>query len=345
MGAQKLTFKPKVVVKRLLAALPARARDVIESRYGLGDKAERMTLEAIGKTYKITRERVRQIENYAFGVIRKSDIYKKEKAAFDELEKLIDALGGVVHEEDFLKYMSDDEGTQNQVNFLLVLGDPFKKRKEDPEFHHRWYVSEDIIGKVEASIKKLYENLSDDDLIPEAEMVSNFLDTVKDCSEKYKNDEVAKRWLSLSKKVGRNPLGEWGISKSSNVRAKGMRDYAYLAIRRHGSPMHFTEVAKAIQKLFDRTAHVATCHNELIKDPRFVLVGRGLYALKEWGYSTGVVKDVIKEILRQNGPLTKDEIVEKVLKERYVKENTIVVNLQNQSVFKKGKDGKYSLIG
>jgi hypothetical protein len=47
-----------------------------------------------------------------------------------------------------------------------------------------------------------------------------------------------------------------------------------------------------------------------------------LYALTEWGYSTGVVRDVIKEIIKKFGPLTKEEIIEKVLKERYVKENT-----------------------
>lgn len=344
MASIKVNFKPKAVVKRLLSALPERARDVVESRYGLGERAERMTLESIGKTYKITRERVRQIENYAFGVIRKSDVYKKEKATFDELEKLIDSLGGVVHEDDFLRYVSDDESVQNHIHFLLVLGDPFKKRKEDLDFHHRWYVSEEVVSKVENSLKKLYENLADDDLVPESEMIGVFLETVKDVSEKYKNEEIAKRWLSLSKHVGRNPLGEWGVARSPNVKAKGMRDYAYLAIRRHGSPMHFTEVAKAIQKLFDRTAHVATCHNELIKDPRFVLVGRGLYALKEWGYSQGVVRDVIREILKRNGPLTKDEIIEKVLKERYVKENTILVNLQNQDFFKKGRDGKYSIV-
>jgi hypothetical protein len=343
MAQVKLTFKPKAVVKRLLSVLPERARDVLESRYGLRDKAERMTLESIGKTYKITRERVRQIENYAFGVIRKSDAYKKEKASFDELEKHIDSLGGIVHEDDFLCSVSEDESLQNHIHFLLVLGDPFKKRKEDPEFHHRWYVSEEVAQKVESAIRKLYESIADEDLVPESEIISTFLDNVKEMSEKYKNEEVAKRWLTLSKKVGRNPLGEWGVSHSSNIKAKGMRDFAYLAIRRHGSPMHFTEVAKAIQKLFDRTAHVATCHNELIKDPRFVLVGRGLYALKEWGYSQGVVKDVIKDILKRSGPLTKDEIIDKVLKERYVKENTIVVNLQNHNLFKKGRDGKYAL--
>ena len=122
-----------------------------------------------------------------------------------------------------------------------------------------------------------------------------------------------------------------------------MRDYAYLVIRRHGSPIHFREVAKLITELFNKKAHVATTHNELIKDPRFVLVGRGLYALSEWGYMSGVVRDVIKNIVDKNGPLTKDEIVKKVLKERYVKENTIMVNLQNPKFFKKSKDGKYSI--
>ena len=108
--------------------------------------------------------------------------------------------------------------------------------------------------------------------------------------------------------------------------------------------MHFTEVAKGIEKLFGRETHPATTHNELIKDGRFVLVGRGMYALKEWGYVQGVVRDVIRNILRENGPLTKDQIIEKVLKERHVKPGTVVVNLQNQKYFKRGKDGKFVLV-
>ncbi|TSC67891.1 MAG: hypothetical protein G01um101472_278 [Parcubacteria group bacterium Gr01-1014_72] len=115
-------------------------------------------------------------------------------------------------------------------------------------------------------------------------------------------------------------------------------------LRKHGSPIHFREVAKSIEKLFGKKAHVATTHNELIKDPRFVLVGRGLYALSEWGYMSGVVRDVIRQILEKNGPLKKDEVVNKVLKERYVKENTILVNLNNPKFFKKDKEGRYMAI-
>ena len=107
--------------------------------------------------------------------------------------------------------------------------------------------------------------------------------------------------------------------------------------------MHFTEVAKEIEKLFGKKAHTATCHNELIKDSRFVLVGRGLYALSNWGYAGGVVRDVVRDVLRKNGALTKQEIIDKVLKERYVKPNTILVNLQNPKYFKKDKSGRYQL--
>jgi len=337
-----LTFKPKQVTKKLLSILPERSREVLVSRYGLGADAEKMTLEAIGKLYRITRERVRQIENYALSAIRKSDEYKKERSSFEELEKLIESLGGVVVEADLLGSVAKDESTQNHLHFLLVVGESFKKLKEDEEFKHRWYVDDVLAEKVHGALRKFYKSLSDNDLIPESEVVSKFLDHVKDMSAEARDDEVAKRWLSVSKQIGKNPLGEWGLTSSPNINIKGMRDCAFLVIRRHGSPIHFREVAKSIEKLFGKKAHVATTHNELIKDPRFVLVGRGLYALAEWGYLSGVVKDVIRKIIEKNGPLTKDKIIEKVLKERYVKENTILVNLQNPKYFKKDKEGKYS---
>jgi DNA-binding winged helix-turn-helix (wHTH) protein len=339
-----ITFKPKQVTKHLLSVLPERARDVMMSRYGLGKSLERMTLEAIGKKYNITRERVRQIENHAIATIRKSKEYQKEKKAFDELEVIIHDLGGVITEEDLLHHISKDKSTHNHLMLLLILGESFKKRKEDEHFKHRWYIDEELSDKVHDSLHKLYNNLSDDDLISEQDIISAFLEHVKEVSDEYKKDEILKRWLALSKAVSKNPLGEWGKAESPNVNAKGMRDYAFLVIRKHGSPIHFTEVAKQIEKLFKRKAHVATTHNELIKDPRFVLVGRGLYALSEWGYISGVVKDVIKKVLEQHGPLTKDKIIEKVLKERYVKENTIMVNLQNPKYFRKDKEGRYSLV-
>lgn len=339
-----ISIKPKQVTKRLLVVLPERARNVVTNRYGLGGSSNRMTLEAIGTLYGITRERVRQIENHALQIIRKSDTFTKETTAFRELRDYIETLGSIVTEEDLLKEISDDVSTQNHIYLLLVLGDEFTKQKEDAEFKHRWYSDGKKAEIIHQVLRKVYKGLSEDDLIQESEMIVSFLNQLKGIDESKKTAEIAKRWLGLSKKIGCNSLGEWGIITSPNIRVKGMRDLAYLSIRRHGSPMHFTEVARAITQLFGKKAHVATCHNELIKDDRFVLVGRGLYALAEWGYAGGVVRDVIREILKKHGQLTRKEIIDKVLKERYVKENTVVVNLENESYFKKDRSGKYSVV-
>lgn len=340
---KKIMFKPKQVTKQLLGTLPERARDVLAARYGLGKNLEKMTLEAIGDRYGITRERVRQIEGAALSSIRKSDVFETEQEVFVELANVVDSLGGLLVEEELLGTVSKDANTQNHVHFLLVLGDAFKKRKEDVEFKRRWYTDEEHAASVHQALKNLYASLSDDDLVSESKLIDAFLDELKNINQQYRSEEIARRWLSLSKVIGKNPLGEWGVAHSPNVRAKGMRDYAYLAIKRHGSPMHFSEVAKAITELFNRKAHVATCHNELIKDERFVLVGRGLYALAEWGYSKGVVKDVISDILKKHGPLSREEIIEKVRNERYVKDNTILVNLQDSGFFKRDQGGRYML--
>ncbi len=340
-----ITFKPKDVTKRLLSVLSERAQDVVTKRYGLGKNSTCLTLEAIGTEYGITRERVRQIENFSLNSIKKSDLYKTADLAVDELRSIMDSHGGIVHEDEFLNAISSDKSIQNHIHFLLVLGDAFTKLKEDDEFHHRWTTNVKVADQIHNSLRKVAKVITDNDLIGETELVNRLLKEVKDIADKaaLDNEVLAEKWLQISKLISRNPLGEWGLTKSPNVKMRGIRDYAYLVLRQHGSPMHFEEVAKGIEKLFGKKAHPATCHNELIKDSRFVLVGRGLYALSEWGYSRGVVLDVIKSILKKDGPLSRDEVVTRVLKERHVKENTILVNLQNTSYFKKDTAGRYSL--
>ena len=339
-----ITFKPKQVVKKLLSVLPDRACDVLEKRYGLGKSPETFTLEAIGQSYGITRERVRQIENYGVNSIQKSTVYKELTDVFAELQNALHELGAVVSEQDLLDELAKDPSLRNHIYFLLVVGDPFKRSKEDESFVHRWYVEKKVSEVVERSLKNIFDSLGEDDLVAEDEILARLKEELKELEERYRDEKILKRWLSISKQIGKNPLGEWGRSASPNVRAKGIRDYAYLAVKRHGSPMHFKEVAESIKNLFSKKAHVATTHNELIKDKRFVLVGRGLYALSEWGYSAGVVKDVLRDILERYGPLTREEIVDKVKKERYVKDNTIIVNLQDTALFKKLPDGNYMLV-
>ena len=339
-----ISFKPKQITKKITSHLKDRTRDVIMNRFGLTADVRKKTLEEIGKKYNITRERVRQIEDAAISLIKKSTAYKEEQKTFEELKDVVHSLGSIVAEYDLLSHISKDKNIQNHIQFYLELGDFFKKHREDDHFKTRWSVDDEMAVKVHDSLKKLYADLSDEDIILESEMIKKFFKQMGVLAERYRNDEIAKRWLSISKTISKNSLGEWGKTSSPNINTRGVKDYAFLVMRRHGSPMHFREVADAITRIFGRKTHYATCHNELIKDPRFVLVGRGLYALAELGYKTGVAREVIRDILKKEGPLSKDDVVAKVMKERYLKKNTILVNLVNPKYFKKNKSGLYTLV-
>ena len=345
MDTIKITFKPKQVSTRLVKVIDNdRARDVLMRRYGLTDTGDIETLESVGQSYGITRERVRQIENHALKSIQKSRDYQALADAFAELAQTINQLGGIAPQDELLKYLSTKPAEQNDILFLLHVGDAFNKKKEGGDFVHHWFLDNAQAKTIRDATQTLYGTLADTVVLPEEEIISRYKSELRKAQIAQDNAETPLRWLSLSKKIARNPLGEWGRASSPSVRVKGMRDFAYLTLKRHGSPMHFSEVAQQVEELFGRKAHVATTHNELIKDPRFVLVGRGLYALAEWGYSKGVVKDVIRDVLKEHGPLTKKEIIDRVKRERYVKDNTIAVNLQDTDTFAHQKDGRYILI-
>jgi len=338
----KLSFKPQNSSKKLLKGLKDRDRYVLESRFGLSE-VKKKTLESIGQEYDITRERVRQIQDAALKAIRKSDSYDEAKEIFSEIESTIHAMGSIVQEDHYLDTMNEDELVQNHIHFHLVVGDSFKKHKEDKKFNSRWTVDGKLSEKVHSALEKLHNHVTEEELLSEEQMVLKFLDRLDGVEDGYVDDEIAQQFLKLSKLVDKNPLGDWGLSSSQNISVRGIRDYAYLIMKKNGSPMHFREVAGLITDTFDKKAHPATTHNELIKDDRFVLVGRGMYGLKEWGYRSGVVKDVIRDLIFERGPLSKEEIIEAVLKERYLKENTILVNLSNKDYFNRDEEGRYIL--
>jgi DNA-directed RNA polymerase delta subunit len=136
--------------------------------------------------------------------------------------------------------------------------------------------------------------------------------------------------------IKKNPFGKWGISHWKEINPKGTREKVYLVLKEKKEPLHFTQIAELIDKykLSKKRAHPQTVHNELIKDEKFILIGRGTYALREWGYFSGTVREVLKSILSQSRkPLTKEEILTQVTKMRKVKKATIMINLNNPKFF------------
>jgi len=337
-----LSFSPKNVTKDLLADLPERSRRVLSDRFGLSGKGESRTLDAIGREYGITRERIRQIENHSIAAVRESGAYDAHRATLEDLKRAVAALGVAAAEEVLLRELAKNESERNHIVFLLTIGHHFEDRKETPDFRARWHTDAQTAQQIEDALSALHGSLEANKLTAEDEFLELFAKFLKQEGVKVRGEGVPLRWLHISKRIGKNPLGEWGRVDSPHVRIKNTRDFAYLTLKRHGSPMHFTEVAKGIERLFGRPTHPATTHNELIKDNRFVLVGRGLYALTEWGYQPGVVRDVIAGILEREGALNRSDIIDRVKRERYVKDATIAVNLQNP-IFARLPDGRYSL--
>lgn len=338
-----LSFKPNIITGNLISGLKDRTKDIVGQRFGFVGP-EKRTLEAIGQKYNITRERVRQVINFALNSIKQSSAIKSAQPAFSELKTVIDKRGWILSERELLNHLADEPGLKNHIFFLLVLGDDFIRLKEDDEFHHRWTIDEKDADNVHQALKRLHREI-EERVVSEKEIISLLREKAEDLVKKEITDEILRSWLNISKIIASNPLGEWGSVSSPFIRPRGMRDLAFLILKKHGSPMHFSEVAQKVSQYFSRLAHIATVHNELIKDDRFILVGRGIYALGEWGYKPGTVREVIKNIIKTGGPLTKEEVVKNVLRERYIKENTILVNLQNNQYFRRNKDGRYITIG
>jgi len=341
----QLPVHPEEATKKLFSTLPKRTKDVLEKRFGLGKSTERMTLDAIGKGYGITRERVRQIEADGLSGVRKSDTLKELEGIFSALENYFAEGGKVFKESQILSSLASEPKYENNVYFLLSLHPPLVRLHENEYLHDRWahgHASHSLVEKtlsgVVSELKKTGKPVSEE----------NFFNTVGSCAKNVTGSAVSKsclsNWIGISKLISQNYFGDWGLTEFPEIKPRGIKDLSYMVLTRGKSPLHFSDVAGEISKLTGKKAHVQTVHNELIKDDRFVLVGRGLYALKEWGYASGQVRDVICDILKSSGPLSREKIVAFVSQKRFVKPNTIVINLENKKYFKKLPDGRYTIL-
>lgn len=217
----------------------------------------------------------------------------------------------------------------------------YEKVREAKKIH----LTKDIINLIKQleSHGKHSEKIKGDDSLDIAKVLKSEL--FEEDPDLVNNNKTLYSLLKAIKKIEQNKFGHWGLHNSREIKPKTINDKIYLVLKNHNQPIHFAEIADLINKIgFDnKKANAATVHNELILDDKYVLVGRGLYGLVEWGYKKGTVADVIEEILNKNEEaLTRDEIIDKVLDKRMVKKATIILALMNKDKFLKDK-GKYSL--
>lgn len=336
------------VVSQLLAVLNVRSKDVINRRFGL-KSGQKETLDSIGKGYGITRERVRQIEAVAIKQMRellKSGFQKNIEPYLAMASSILEEHGGTLKDRDFFeKFFGNlkDKTSMAALTLIMTLNGTPKNYAETDDTHNLWTLSDGHIEsaqKISANLVSLLEK--HEEPIHEDSILASY----KKASIASVDPKAFLAAVNFSKNISKNIFGEIGLASWSSVKPRGVRDKAYLVVKRDGNPQHFRQIAKMINAagFSDRKANVQTVHNELIKDNRFVLVGRGTYGLTEWGCKAGTVKEVLVDLLRSaKKPLHKTELVSQVLSHRMVKENTIVLNLQDSKTFKKTENGHYTL--
>ncbi len=344
------SFDPTAILQWLFAELSEREQQVLTRRFGLDGK-DAQTLEMIGQQFGVTRERVRQIETGSIKKLKKVDTASGHlKQVESVLNQVLSQHGGIMEQDHMLdslleRYMTSETHRATVLFFIeRLLSEKFDRFEHADHIHPSWKLVtadeknvQSLVNTIVSLVEKRQEPVDEDALV----------EAVLDEVEAGLHDRVVRAHLRVAKQLKQNIFGHWGKAEWASITPKRMNDKIYLVLKHTKKPLHFTEIATKINELkFDhKTAYPATVHNELILDDKYVLVGRGIYALSEWGYEPGVVADVIERVLATaGGAMTRDAIVSEVLKQRMVGKSTVHLALMNKQRFEKMDDGRFAII-
>jgi len=334
--------------EKVLELLKPNQKKVISKRFGLfGNK--KATLAKIGGEMDRTRERVRQIEASGLSELQKPETQTLIADTQKKVGQAVSQLGGVVVESQIAPIVLKDSSDQTKENInalmlLVTILPNIERTRKNQHFNRYWFKQDytkkeidNVADAYEKMLKKLKKPVVFEQLIKELD---------KNIISKF-NSQALGQIFNIKKALGKDKKNRAGLMSWYQVNPKSARDKAYLILKQVNKPLHYTEIAERIAQENFYSKHnptAPTVHNEVILDDRFVLIGRGIYALKEWGYSAGTVSDVITGLLKKTQKaLGREEIIDQVIKQRQVARNTVLANLNRKDSFKKvGKD-KYQL--
>lgn len=328
--------------------LSEKEKEVMVRRFSLDNRA-RQTLESIGRSFNVTRERVRQIEKIALGKLRRTVGSTKLRFIHELAEAILKEEGGLMLEDDLVEaVLSAIEKTfdvdHHIVRLSLTIAPALNSIEKNNLYRLAWFLNtipSNVVKEVlETGIKALKAKK---DVLTFGELKESLL-KAKGVDELKPTDSFLKAVLKIDERIKETESG-YGLVTWRHINPKSIRDKALIILKSESRPMHFVEIAQKIEEVgFDhKQVTVQAVHNELIRYDQFVLVGRGLYGLKEWGYEEGTVTDIIESLLKKKSPLSKQEIIKGVLKQRQVKKGTISLNLQKNPQFVRVGRAVYAL--
>lgn len=343
MSPQEL--KLHALIDHLMIVLSDKEKFIIQNRFALA-KCKRMTLEEIGKHFGVTRERIRQIEKNALRKLERNAQNTNLRILTEFAKALLEKQGGVVQNQHFknllmqiLPNITEQEIQDLHLALILDAGIHFESNtlKYDPYWRLDSFNNVMIKQVASSALKilqakkqvitvdkitqKINETLNTD---LDSRTVENILRIVKDC--KFIDNGV-------------------GLFAWRHIHPRTLRDKIFYIFRHEKKPLHFQKIASLIKESsFDlKRVNTQAVHNELIRNSNFILIGRGIYALAEWGFKSGTVADVIEDLLSDGTPRSREEITKAVLDKRHVKTITIYLNLKNKAQFVRVGRDKYTL--
>ncbi|MFA6024699.1 MAG: sigma factor-like helix-turn-helix DNA-binding protein [Candidatus Gracilibacteria bacterium] len=326
------------IIEDIFMVLTEKEREVVVQRFSLDNK-DRRTLESIGRSFNVTRERVRQIEKIALGKLKRTVNSSKLRFIHEVAEAILRENGGLLLEEELTrKILNMIENTmevdRSIVRLSLTICPGLSYIEKNNMIKVSWHlssISPEVIMDLLEHAQTVFNQKKE--LMDEKAVVTE-LKKHKHAQTYSFEDEFFAALLQMDERIKKTELG-YGLMVWRHINPKSIRDKALIVLRRENKPLHFVDIAKKIMDAhFDaKKVTVQAVHNELIRYPQFVLVGRGLYALKEWGFEDGTVTDIIESLLAKKSPLSKQDIIKGVLKQRRVKKGTISLNLQKNPQF------------
>lgn len=330
----------KQAFETFIARHPERTREIMKKRYDFELKKRDRTLDAIGRRYGLTRERIRQVIEQAV-----SDIDARGKKKIDQVSQFFEDYllerGGISESKQLYEDLAPGKDCEHgPITFFLNLSEHVHVFERDPRFTsvivHKSFDIDEYEQKVDA-LREFFKSVGKPVVLDE------LYQAIDDIREE-RDQQIYTRFLEISPAFRNNPFGYWGLKEWPEVNPRGVREKSYIILIEEGRPMHFRELAQKIDEYgmgSSRGTNPQTVHNELIKEGRFALVGRGVYGLREWGIQEGTVRQVIDLILREyNRPMHRDEILEELRKrKKTAKSATIMINLNTN--YKRLGDGMY----
>lgn len=335
------------IVDNLLLLLSDKEKEVIVKRFNLNGE-KKYTLEEIGQDFSVTRERIRQIEKTALSKMKRNVFNTSLNSIHDFTYQLIMNTGGICTEDKLMSFFRREEFKQlgfkeDHLHLVFVLDErttcigntilfnPYIRLNNLSDF-----VLKQTASMIVNELRKTSKIIDIESLLPVI-------------SKKLTDNEITTNFLkslvSLDKRLILIDDNSVALKEWRHIHPRTLRDKILFVLRKENNPLHFSEISTKIDELsFDRKeVNIQAVHNELIRHDMFVLIGRGIYALTEWGYEPGTVTDVIKEFLLENGDSHQDDIVSHVLSKRQVKRITVLLALKNSSIFHRSGRKHYSL--